>query len=431
MTKEQAIKFLIKHPVKYAHMLGFTKLRVFHNTWIRKMLKSKDDETLQGSRGTYKTTCVSVVLALIIILLPNKRTLFMRKTDDDVKEVIRQVQKILQDPHTIYFVQIIYGVQLRLTVQSVTEISTNLTTDIKGTSQLVGIGTKASLTGKHFDYIFTDDIVNIQDRVSKAERDRTKLIYQELQNIKNRGGRIFNTGTPWHKDDAFSIMPDAEKWDCYNEQVKEILTPDELAEIKKKMLPSLFAANYELRHVASEDVIFTSPQMHGDPAMCEQGMAHIDAAFGGEDYTAFTIMRKVGDKYYVYGKLWHKHVENCYTQIKDDYTRFMCGKMPIEDNGDKGFTARDLKQKGIRAVTYHESMNKFIKITTYLLAIWENLIFVEGTDEEYINQICDYNQDAEHDDAPDSCASLARILYNPNKKTPNLLWNKDILNERT
>ena len=142
-------------------------------------------------------------------------------------------------------------------------------------------------------------------------------------------------------------------------------------------------------------------------------------------------MRKVNDKYYVYGKMWHKHVENCYTQIKEDYTRFMCGKLAIEDNGDKGFTARDLKQKGIRAVTYHESMNKFIKITTYLLAIWENLIFVDGTDEEYINQICDYNQDAEHDDAPDSCASLARILYNPNKKTPNLLWNKDILNERT
>jgi predicted phage terminase large subunit-like protein len=416
MTRQQAVDFLIKKPVKYAHMLGFTKLRDFHNIWIKEMIQSKDDKTLQGSRGIFKTTCVSVALALIIILLPNKRTLFMRKTDNDIKEVIKQVQKILQDPHTLYFVQVIYGVNLKLTVQSATEISTNLTTDIKGTSQLVGMGCGSSLTGKHFDYVFTDDIVNLKDRKSKAERDNTKLIYQELQNVKNRDGRIFNTGTPWHKDDAFTIMPNPEKWDCYREEVREVITAEELAEIKSKMLPSLFAANYELRHIASEDVIFTDPITGGDPAMCEQGMAHVDAAFGGEDYTAFTIMHKIQGKYYVFGKMWRKHVESCYDDIKKYYTQFMCGKMPIEDNGDKGFTARDLKKQGIRAYTYHESMNKHIKITTYLLRIWKDVIFVEGTDEEYINQICDYNEDAEHDDAPDSCSSLARLLINKDDK---------------
>jgi predicted phage terminase large subunit-like protein len=423
MNRKQAVEFLQKKPVKFAHMLGFTKMREFHNIWIRQMLKSKDDRTLEASRGTYKTTCVSIALALIIILLPNKRTMFMRKTDNDVKEVIRQVQNILQDPHTRYLVQIIYGVELRLTVQSATEISTNLTTDIKGTSQLVGMGIGASLTGKHFDYIFTDDIINIQDRISKAERDRTKLIYQELQNIKNRGGRIYNTLTPWHKDDASTLMPNIEKWDCYRKEIREILTAEELAEIKEKMLPSLFAANYELRHIASEDVIFTSPVIGGDPAMCEQGMAHTDAAFGGEDYTAFTVMHKYGGKYYVYGRLWRKHVAECYNDIKAAYDRFMCAKMPIEDNGDKGFTARDLKQLGIRAVTYHENMNKYLKITTYLKAIWNDIVFVDGTDEEYINQICDYNMDAEHDDAPDSCSSLARLLYNKSETRYKPLWN--------
>lgn len=423
MDRQTAVNFLINQPVKYAYMLGFTKLKAFHANWIKKMVKSKSDKTLQGSRGTYKTTCVSIALALIIILMPNKRTLFMRKTDNDVKEVIKQVQKILQDPHTIYLVKCIYGVTLRLTVSSATEISTNLTTDIKGTNQLIGMGIGASLTGKHFDFIFTDDIVNLQDRISKAERDRTKLVYQELQNIKNRGGRIFNTGTPWHKEDAFSIMPDAEKWDCYRDEIKEVLSDDELQEIKASMLPSLFAANYELRHIASEDVIFTDPQTGGNPAMVEQGTAHVDAAFGGEDYTAFTIMHKVAGKYYVYGKMWHKHVEHCYADIIKDYRRFMCGKMPIEDNGDKGFTARDLKKQGVRAYTYHEDMNKHIKITTYLLRIWKDVIFVEGTDKEYINQICDYNENAEHDDSPDSLASLARLMYGKRESEYKPLWN--------
>ena len=208
MTRTEAVNFLIKKPYKFAHLLGFNKLTKLHNGWMKKMLKAKNDHTLQAHRGSYKTTCVSVVLALLIILLPNKRILFMRKTDSDVKEIIKQVQNILMDPHTQVFVQAIYGVQLKLVTASATEVTTNLTTDVKGTSQLVGIGTGASLTGKHFDIIFTDDIVNVQDRISKAERDHTKIIYQELQNIKNRGGRIFNTGTPWHKDDAFSLMPD-------------------------------------------------------------------------------------------------------------------------------------------------------------------------------------------------------------------------------
>ena len=411
LTKSQAIDLIRNKPYKIGHLVGFKKLTLLHNTWIKKMLRGKGDITLQASRGTYKTTSVSIALALIIVAMPNKRTLFMRKTDDDVKEVIKQVAKILQSEYMQAIVKALYGVTLKITVLSSTELSTNLTADIKGTSQLVGIGTQASLTGKHFDFVFTDDIVNVKDRISKAERDRTKLVYQELQNIKNRGGRIINTGTPWHKDDAFSIMPAPEKFNCNHPEVKKIITEQELDEIRSKMTASLFAANYLLKHIASEDVIFVSPKVGADPCMCEQGMAHVDAAFGGGDGTAFTVMHKANGKYYIFGKLCHKHVENCYNEIKQYYDRFMCGKLPIEDNGDKGFVARELKKMGMRSLTYHESENKYIKITTYLLAIWQDVEFVEGTDEEYIDQICDYNIDAEHDDAPDSAASLARILY--------------------
>ena len=55
-------------------------------------------------------------------------------------------------------------------------------------------------------------------------------------------------------------------------------------------------------------------------------------------------------------------------------------------------------------------MNKYLKITSFLRFEWENVVFVSQTDPEYINQICDYNENAEHDDAPDSLASVIRIL---------------------
>ena len=416
MTREQAIRFLKTRPAEYGHMLGFTDLREVHNEWIKDMLLGKDDTTKQASRGTYKTTCVSITLALIIILLPSMHSMFMRKTDTDVKEVIKQVQKILEDPHTQYFVQCIYGINLKLLQQSATEITTNLTTGVKGTAQLLGIGTKGSITGKHFDRIFTDDIVNIDDRTSRAERERTKLVYQELQNVKNRGGRggrIINTGTPWHKEDCFSIMPEAEKWDCYS---IGMFTKEQLDDIRSKMVPSLFAANYELRHIASENVIFTDPQTGADDSMVEQGLMHLDSAFYGEDYTAWTIINRHGGKYYMYGQIRRKHVEDCYDEILEDYQRFKCGKLYNEKNADKGMVGKELRKLGLKVILYDEHMNKYLKIATYLRAIWKDVVFTRGTDPEYIEQICDYWEDAAHDDAPDSAASLARIW---NKKSNN------------
>lgn len=418
MNREQAVKFLISKPYKLGHLLGFTKLKPIHNRWIIKMIKGKEDKTLQASRGTYKTTCVSIALALIMILLPNKRIMFMRKTDTDVKEVIKQVAKILKSPQIQVFVQAIYGIQLRLVVESATEISTNLTSDIKGTSQLIGIGMGSSLTGKHFDIIFTDDIVNINDRISKAERERTKTIYQELQNVKNRGGRIFNTGTPWAKNDCFSIMPEAEKYNCYHDEIKEIISDEELAELKKNMLPSLFCANYELRHIASEDIIFDNPQTGADICNIEQAKyCHIDAAYGGEDSTAFTVCKKYNGKYYVLGKIWQKHVDNCEDEIISIRKQYNVGRILCENNGDKGYLAKELKKKGERVVSYHEDMNKFLKITTYLKNVWKDVIFVEGTDKDYIDMICDYNENAEHDDAPDSLASIIRKLWGRKDQT--------------
>lgn len=418
MTREQAVNFLLTSPYKLGHMLGFTKLTELHNKWIRDMIVGKDDKTLQAHRGSFKTTCVSLALAIIIIVLPNKRTIFMRKTDNDVKEIIKQTAKILQDPHTLYFVQCIYGVNLRLATENATELSTNLSIDIRGTAQLTGAGCGGSLTGKHFDRIFTDDIVNVNDRMSKAERERTKTVYQELQNIKNRGGRIFNTGTPWHADDCFSIMPAPEKWDCYS---TGLMTEKDVSEVKERMTASLFACNYELRHIASEDVIFLNPQTGAEASLAEQGDGHIDAAYGGSDFTAYTLVRKEDGIYYVFGKLWSKHVDDCLDEIQAIHARFNAGKIFVEDNGDKGYLGKELRRRGERVVIYHENMNKFLKITSYLKSEWKNIRFVEGTDKAYIEQVCDYNENAEHDDAPDSLACQIRRLWKKSGEYQSIL----------
>lgn len=409
MTRKQAINFLKKHPVKFGQMLGFTKLTDLHNGWIQDMAYGMEDDTLQGHRNSYKTTCLSIAIALIMILLPKLRILFIRKTDDDVKEIIRQVRNILLSPITQVFVMAIYGISLKLVVDNATELSTNLSNDIKGTSQLTGCGIGSSLTGKHYDRIFTDDIVNIKDRQSKAERENTKTMYQELINLLNRGGRIFNSGTPWHKEDAFTLMPPAKKYDCY---ATGLMSKEEIQKKRDELSPSLFAANYELKHIASEDIIFFNPVVGAAiEKIMNANFCHIDAAYGGEDYTAFTIVKKKEGKYYVYGRIWQRAVDDVMDQIISDRKRLLAGKIFCETNADKGYLAKALRDKGERVIEYHEDMNKYYKIATHLKGDWSNVVFVEGTDQEYIDQILDYNEYAEHDDAPDSLACMIRILH--------------------
>lgn len=409
ITREQAIRFLREKPIKFAHLLGFSKLIDIHNEWIREMLLGKDDYTLEAHRGSYKTTCVSIAIVLIMILLPTRRILFMRKTDDDVKEVINQVRKILESPITQVFVNAIYGISLKLLVSNATELSTNLVVDAKGSSQLVAISAGSNLTGRHFDIIFDDDIINVKDRISRAEREKTKIIYQELRNVLNRGGKMVNTLTTWHKDDASTLMADPH---IYTWKDTGLISEEEIQEIKESMSPSLFSANYELRHIASEDVIFQNPVFSDDDTILYNAtFCHIDASYGGEDYTAFSIVKKHTGKYYVLGRLWSKAVDECTDEIIALRQKYLVGKIACETNGDKGYLAKALREKGERVLTYHEDTNKYIKIVTHLKADWKDVVFVKGTDQAYIDQILDYNEYAEHDDAPDSLACMIRLLH--------------------
>lgn len=408
MTRRADIVNALKeNPTAFAGRLGFPLLTDLHRDWCREMVFGKSDHTLQAHRGSFKTTTVSIALWELLLLRPNIQMAFFRKTDTDVKEILEQVKKMLRTDVTQYLSEGLWGVSCKVTTDNMLEVSTSLSSDARGGAQLTGMGIGGSLTGKHYDVIFTDDIVNLKDRGSRAERERTKDAYREIKNLVNRGGKIFNTGTPWHVDDAFQLMPEPERWPW---DTTGLMTQEQYDEIAKVTTPSLLAANYQLRHIPSDDVIFTEPRTGASHEKVYHGICHVDAAFGGSDFTAFTAMRMEGDTIYTYGKLWGKHVADVADQIKADHTRLMLGRLHIETNADKGYVARDFKNMGIPVAPYPESMNKAIKIETYGKQAWPDIVFVEGTDQEYISQVCDWTEDAEHDDAPDSMASLLRVI---------------------
>ncbi len=400
---------VFRHPERIGIDVGFRDLKPIHGLWIRNMVFGTKDYTLQAHRAAFKSSCLAVSIALMMVLFPSRNVIFVRKADTDVSEMLRMVSKILLTSCFARLVGALYpGVSLSVTEEASDHLSTNLYTSPMGSSQLLGLGMKTSITGKHAHFVITDDICNVNDRLSKAERDRTKLQYMELQNIKNREGRMINLGTPWHPDDVFSIMRNIHRYDCYT---TGLISPEKLELIRQSMLPSLFAANYELLHVASEDAVFgTAPRTGADPALLRDGIAHIDAAYAGEDYTAFTCASRKEDTIYIYGRLWRKHVSEVLPLILEETRRLCCAPIYVESNGDKGFLCREIRDRDFYGKSYFETENKLIKISTHLRKWWPNVVFVEGTDREYVNQILDYTETSEHDDAPDSAACVCRIL---------------------
>ncbi len=404
------LDILFDHPEQIGREVGFRDLTPMHGMWIRKMVFGGKDYTLQAHRGSYKSSCMAVAIALLLVYYPERNIIFLRKTDSDVSEMLGMVSKILHSTLFRDLAQEMYGAQLEVEGESMTRLSTSLWTSPMGAPQLLGLGIRASITGKHAWYVITDDICNKDDRESRAERERTKRQYDELQNIRNKGGRIINLGTPWHKEDVFSKMPNIERYDCYR---TGLISKEQLEQLRQSMAPSLFAANYELKHIASSEVIFeTSPRFTDDPSVLRDGIAHVDAAYGGADYTAFTCGKLDWDTgtIFLYGRIWQKAVDKVMDPIIEESRRLMCEPVKCEKNGDKGFLIKQFLERDIYASGYTESMNKFVKICTYLKKWWPKIVFLEGTDPEYIDQILDYTENAEHDDAPDSAACVCRIL---------------------
>ena len=416
-----AVKNVCEYPYRIARDVGFTDVREYpHNVWMREILTGKTDYTLLAHRGSYKSSVLSVCIALFMVLMPELNIIFLRKADNDVTEMIRMVKKALESKALQALAMVLYHKRIELTESTASTITTNLYISVSGSSQLLGIGLKSSITGKHADIVITDDICNISDRISKAERDRTKLQYQELQNVRNRGGRIINTGTRWHNEDVFTLMENVHTYSCYE---TGLITEEQLAQIRQSMAPSLFSCNYELQIIATEDALFTTPPVFATDSMAREvlgredataadllrdGIAHVDAAYGGEDFTAFTCGRRRGDTLYLYGRIWHAHVDTVLDSILADCQRLKCGPILCESNADKSFLAKEILRRGSKARTYTERENKYIKISTYLRKWWQNTVWLAGTDRNYIAQIMDYTEDAEHDDAPDSAACLVR-----------------------
>lgn len=83
--RARALTLLMRHPHRAAALCGYPLLEdEMHRDWIRQMIAGRGDMTLLAHRGSRKTTCVCMAMAILMCVHPERNLLFLRKTDDDV-----------------------------------------------------------------------------------------------------------------------------------------------------------------------------------------------------------------------------------------------------------------------------------------------------------------------------------------------------------
>jgi hypothetical protein len=421
-------KFL-NNPEILGHYFGFDRLNETHGIWIKKCWSNDKTYVLQAHRNSYKTTaCIIIGSIWCLIFNPDNTVLIVRKEYEGAASILGAITKIYEsDKMKALYNELGYKTfQLNDSRKDTLTLSTKTTITKEGSIDSMGIG--GAITGRHYDKIICDDIITLKDRVSHAERERSKEFIRELANVKNAGGSITFTGTPWHKSDAFSILPEADKYPLGSISIPE-LTKENLAEIRAATTHSLWSANYELVHISSDDRIFTDAKfghwrndLPGSIGLC-------DTAYSGTHYTALSIAQIEGNHYNVKGWVWRKSIVDLYQIITNLLTDHNCGTLLIETNADKGLSRLEMMKYYPNVIGYAEHENKHNKIVGYVKNNWSKILFDEDSQSEYLNQVFDYTEGIEPDDAPDSLAALMRVLAKRNIDTEKSIKVEDMFED--
>jgi len=408
----------IKHsPHALGHFLGYKKLIPLHGKWIKETWDKKGSHGLMAFRGSFKTTAV-VIVGIIRYLLfnPSARILIVRKTHAEACKIVKAVSRAFGKPELQALFFLIHGIAPQKITDKTDELHFNFSQNPAVEPNLTAKGIKDAITGAHFDVIIADDIIGLQDRVSRAERESVKENIRELAgNIVDPGALTIWLGTKWAKGDGWDVIEEFTEVKKYPEsKFNTFIDKAELEEKWKRLTPFLRAINYELELISDEGLLFQYPQYGNfDKETWKTGqqvVAHLDAAYDGGNSCALTIMS--GN--HAIGWIYEGHVQEWYDFIIRKTKEWHCSALYLEKNADKGFVGKALREKNIQCdvIDYSEHMNKEIKISTYLYGAWFDIIWDEQTDPRYMNQILDWKPDGNgNDDAPDGAASLLREAF--------------------
>jgi hypothetical protein len=351
-------------PHKLGWMLGYNKLSEIHSKWIIDVWDKKIP--LMAHRGSYKTTSVLIVGAIREFLrYPDTRLGVIRKTYKEAMKPVNTIVKCFEKPELKGLYYYAHGIIPRVIKKDGGLVTFNFKLTNTNEGSLNAFGIEDIKTGMHLDEAFCDDIITLKDRISKAARESTKEGIRELTtNIMDEGQDVMFDGTPWHKDDGWSIIPKPKKYDW---KKTGIFTKELIEKKRKGTTKQLFSINYELKHTTPDDAIFKDPVYGKWDYTLPSVYGHLDAKYKGDHTNGLTFMAKREDgRFQITGYTWPEHIDEHIKDVVELYQKRRCSKLWNEENADKGYLAKDLKKEGMKVDTYSEHWHKHTKIVTFL-----------------------------------------------------------------
>jgi predicted phage terminase large subunit-like protein len=154
---------------------------------------------------------------------------------------------------------------------------------------VTALGIGAASTGSRADLLVCDDIVDVRALRSRADRERVKTVFREnLVNLLEPGGRLWNLYTPWHTDDLNSELKKNSAYALFLRAVGPNLEPvwpeqwpaERLAARRQEIGTRSFARGYRLLCVPEEEVLIRPewPRFWTEPAACAETVMSVDPA---------------------------------------------------------------------------------------------------------------------------------------------------------
>ena len=89
VTREKILETIKEQPYLIGHWIGFEDLTTLHNEWIKSFLFAEKDQTLLAHRGSYKTPCLSIAIALLLAKEIKKKRLPCKLYSENMNKYIK------------------------------------------------------------------------------------------------------------------------------------------------------------------------------------------------------------------------------------------------------------------------------------------------------------------------------------------------------
>ncbi|QVL30937.1 hypothetical protein KIH39_19065 [Telmatocola sphagniphila] len=129
---------------------------------------------------------------------------------------------------------------------------------------VTALGIGAGSTGVRADLLICDDIVDVKSLYSARERRRVESYFREnLMNLLEPQGRLWNLFTPWHQDDLNARLKASSAYAHFRRAIDEDLTPlwpehwprERLLQRRREIGTIPFARAYHLKPLVEADTL--------------------------------------------------------------------------------------------------------------------------------------------------------------------------------